>query len=368
MALGFDFNQLMGNPVFQMGLGMLSQPRSWNNQGVGGMASGAIQGLGNMQQYQGTDLINKLRQQQLQNEQTQAEAMKNQLAAKTEFVNNMKAQPQPRPLAFTPQPGDTDVASNYQNNMAMANAVAAGMPLSEVFTYKQKADENAANRLERSEQYAAERLSRKDISDAQIEARHQDRLAQTNAMLQTAAMHGATMTQVAAMRADAMKQLYGQREQDKTFAGEDRLHRGYATDSAKISALNNQVNIIDGLLAQPQTPIRDQALQSEMAKLYSAGRQAASEVNAWHNPGGLADRLVGGFTKFMTGKFSGNQTRDMQDNIRAFREQIINPSITNLNTQYTETAKRRGYNPENVVMGGLRTPSSSANSLDQFWK
>lgn len=202
MPTGFDFNQLMQDPMFQIGLGMLAQPRSWQNRGLAGMAQGAMQGIGNLQQVQ---QFQRQQQESAQMQQIRAATLANQaaeeerkqalVASRNALVQRLRGTaPQPRPFAFKPQEGDAEVMKDFNEINFAADAIAAGASPDAYLARVMQLDEKKAAR----EQRAAEKEEQRILE----EKRHNDILAERRLTREgLEASRNATLAQAKALHA-----------------------------------------------------------------------------------------------------------------------------------------------------------------------
>lgn len=136
MALGFDFEQLMANPMFQMGLGMLGQQRQWGDSAFSPVARGALQGFNNLQNIRQFQQDQQLRALQIADIERKREQAERHMKILQDASEAYKARaPKPRPLAFTPQLGDEQVSRNYQDTQIIGNMLGAGVDPSDIAAF-----------------------------------------------------------------------------------------------------------------------------------------------------------------------------------------------------------------------------------------
>lgn len=192
MAGGFDFNALFQDPMFMIGLGLMTQQQQPGERPLAAASRGIAQGIGNLNTFQ-----------QMEQRKALVDKEKRALELRQQLAENIRARAaKPRPLAFEPQPGDEQVQKNYDEQNMIADIIAAGGSPDTYLTRSMMREQAAAEGARKSEEARLNREAQAKRDEDTLEerrlnreqtGRYQDALIEIrNAQIaQARALHGA---------------------------------------------------------------------------------------------------------------------------------------------------------------------------------
>jgi len=128
-----------------------------------------------------------------------------------------------------------------------------------------------------------------------------------------------------------------------------QLTDDYRADRKKILEVSRSVTKVESLLAEPQTPARDLALQKEISQLFDTSSRAESEVGAWRNFGDLPTRLAGAISRFTTGEYVPEQIVELEQIVASLKNDLVVPSMREVDNIYTKQAKEFKIDPKLII-------------------
>jgi len=343
MALGFDFDQLMQSPAFQMGIGMLAQPRSWENRGFAGVAQGALQGMQNTQQARQFAVQRKMQEQQLADAAAKKEAATRKMSLlKDAATAYMLKQPKPRPMAFNPQPGDEAVRDQFAGAQTTAKMIEAGIDPSEIaaFSKVMNPSEEDFTLAPDAQRFRGGKLiaenTRPENGKPIIENHYP--ISATMERPHISYDQGRSWLP---MPNSQPRPIFNPREgtnltvkMPASFDAAGKLRDDYRQDTKTIRELGSTADTIETLLDNAPSAANDLAIQRQVSSLFNAGQRAASEVQAWRNFGNLPTRIVGSLNRFASGQYTSTQRNELRALVKSMKDTLVVPSEGAVNEFY----------------------------------
>lgn len=364
MAGGFDFMEFLSNPIVQASLGIMSQQRKPGEGPLAPIGRGVLQGMDSYQQRQ-----------QMQQQQDQ---LKQQAVARNGLADVFKQMaPIPRPLAFEPQPGDEEAMRKYNQYQAMGNAVGAGIDPQHIA----KAIE-LMNPQAKKQNLMAVSPGAKVFDPATGQMVFENPSQGPEGSGVSLQVMEATKNRDAAKPGSATYKMWDNLvnklttnapaasvnvHMPPTFDAAGKLRDDYRQDTKRIAEVGSTVDTMKSLLANPPSAANDLAIQRQVSSLFNAGQRAASEVQAWRNFGDLPTRMVGGISRFATGKYTDTQRQELANIVDTMDKQLVKPSESAVNEFYGGIADSYKI-PRTQVYGpkvGARQQGNALTSEEQ---
>lgn len=345
--------------MFQMGIGMLAQQRSWQNRGLAGVAQGAMQGMSNWQQAK---QFQQQQQESLQMQQmrvaqaAQAAAEEQRKAGLVEARNALVTRlrgtaPQPRPFAFKPKDGDADVLNQFNEVNFAADAIAAGGSPDAYMNRTMQLEDKKLARADLGARAEEDRKSREKIAKEQVEAR-----------LEVARNQGATATQIAQMRLDMQRQnrdttnanrefsmMARNRETELKLADDfERESKPYKTIVSVFAPMEQYIGAIEK--GTPATPAGDRALVFSYARTLDPNdRVGVKDVQDIQKLGNIPEQWGAALRGLAAGRSLPARVRtDMFAEMKR-RFDDANKTQLGLENEFSERTSRYQLDPKNVA-------------------
>lgn len=143
---------------------------------------------------------------------------------------------------------------------------------------------------------------------------------------------------------------------DKSVDYALRINDDFSKEIKPVEQIQKSIRYIRSLLPDFRNPATSLNIKEAMSNLTETGSRAQAEVAAWQGGqfGNLSQRLIGGLTKFTSGRYTEDNVNQINDLINQLETNLVQPSMEQIIRGHADRAAAAKANMDVAIPGHYR--------------